>query len=431
MKKQRLWALAALCALALSGCNYMGSTAVEDLLRAPQFSGQLNQIHKALSAYLGEAPQLKYPTGGDHLSPFVLGDWDGNGTDDAAVFYTSASKGPNVQLAILEQLDTGWKVTQEKEGLSTEVESVNVATLDGREAVGSQLVVGYGTTQGDRYLSVYTYADVTLTAVMEAAYSEYLLADITGSGSQDLVIVRPGASGIELELLTSVEESYQQIQSLQLSQGRFTGCAGLYSSIGRGGHHYLVVDGYTGNNDAYLASEILYYDRLDQELESYRSDFEEDIYNATLRYFTSLHSMDVDDDGTVEIPVQLTGDDGGVINPSLDRRLGFVTWQDYTSSDRPQSYGVVDAEYGFYLELPTSWRGQVELTPGEADNSWEVRSPDGEELYLSVRIVSVGAPAREDYRRVALLGNQQIQLKVTAKGREMGFGSGSGKTIVL
>ena len=92
---------------------------------------------------------------------------------------------------------------------------------------------------------------------------------------------------------------------------------------------------------------------------------------------------------------------------------------------------MVDAEYGFYLELPTSWQGQVELTPGEADNSWEVRSPDGEELYLSVRIVSVGAPAREDYRRVALLGNQQIQLKVTAKGREMGFGSGSGKTIVL
>ena len=44
----------------MSGCSYsFGASGVEDLLRAPQFSGQTNQVQKALTAYLGESPQLK------------------------------------------------------------------------------------------------------------------------------------------------------------------------------------------------------------------------------------------------------------------------------------------------------------------------------------------------------------------------------------
>lgn len=431
MKKRRCCASALLCALLLSGCSYsFGASGVEDLLRAPQFSGQTNQVQKALTAYLGESPQLKYPTGGDHLSPFVFDDWDGDGQEDAAVFYTCASKGTNVQLAILEQQEGSWWVTQEREGLSTEVESVSTAALAGDDQVGTQLLVGYGTAQGDRYLTVYTYSDVTLTAVLETSYSEYLLADITGSGTLDLVVVQDGDRGVQVKLLTNTDNTYQQVQSLDVAQGRFSGCAGICSSIGGGGRRYLIVDGYTGNNGAYLASEILYYDQKAKKLKAYDSRYVEDLYNATLRYFTSLHSMDIDGDTTVEIPVQLAGEAGGVVNASLERRLSFVAWQDYTTAEWPKSWGVVDAEYGFYLELPRAWQGQVELTLGEEKNSWEVRSPNGEEVYLSVRVVSQGAISQE-YTRAALLGSQQIQVKVTDLAREMGFATVVGSVTVL
>ena len=215
-----------------------------------------------------------------------------------------------------------------------------------------------------------------------------------------------------------------------MAQGRFSGCAGICSSIGGGGRRYLIVDGYTGNNGAYLASEILYYDQKAKKLKAYDSRYVEDLYNATLRYFTSLHSMDIDGDTTVEIPVQLAGEAGGVVNASLERRLSFVAWQDYTTAEWPKSWGVVDAEYGFYLELPRAWQGQVELTLGEEKNSWEVRSPNGEEVYLSVRVVSQGAISQE-YTRAALLGSQQIQVKVTDLAREMGFATVVGSVTVL
>ena len=72
----------------------------------------------------------------------------------------------------------------------------------------------------------------------------------------------------------------------------------------------------------------------------------------------------------------------------------------------------------------------MELTPGEEKNSWEVRSPNGAEVYLSVRIVSQGVVSQE-YTRAALLGSQQIQVKVTDLSREMGFATVVGSVTVL
>ena len=72
-------ALAAVCLLAGCGAAPAG---VEDLLRAPQLDGQQNEVEKALIAYLGETPQMKYPTTGENLSPFVFDDWDGDGDTD-------------------------------------------------------------------------------------------------------------------------------------------------------------------------------------------------------------------------------------------------------------------------------------------------------------------------------------------------------------
>ena len=67
----------------LAGCSAAGD--VETLLRAPQLSGESAALQKALNNYLGGSATLKYPASGDFLSPFAFGDWDGDGTDEAAV----------------------------------------------------------------------------------------------------------------------------------------------------------------------------------------------------------------------------------------------------------------------------------------------------------------------------------------------------------
>ena len=77
----------------LAGCSAAGD--VETLLRAPQLSGESAALQKALNNYLGGSATLKYPASGDFLSPFAFGDWDGDGTDEAAVLYTTDTTSSN------------------------------------------------------------------------------------------------------------------------------------------------------------------------------------------------------------------------------------------------------------------------------------------------------------------------------------------------
>ena len=138
--------------LLLAGCSAAGD--VETLLRAPQLSGESAALQKALNSYLGGSATLKYPASGDFLSPFAFGDWDGDGVDEAAVLYTADTTSSNVWLAVLEPSgESGWRVSQAIEGMSSEVESFSAASL--KDADSKQLLTGYISPQGDQYLAVY------------------------------------------------------------------------------------------------------------------------------------------------------------------------------------------------------------------------------------------------------------------------------------
>lgn len=407
-------AVAAVCCLAGCGAAPAG---VEDLLRAPQLDGQQNQVEKALVAYLGETPQMKYPTTGDNLSPFVFDDWDGDGDTDAAALYVSSAKGQNVHLAVLESVDGQWVVTQEREGLSTSVESIETASLRG--AQGTQLLVGYAAASGEKYLAVYSYQDETLNEVFHQAYSQYELRDISGSGGNDLVIIGPETeSGLQLQMLTAQDGQFIPVMPPLAVGNQFTSCESLYTSRGDDGSYYLILDGQTGSANT-LASMILYYDARQQQLVTYHPITVENLFTATQRYSSLLKSQDIDDDGTVEIPVQLDG--AGMENLAVNR-LSFVAWMDYTTEyDQVKSFGVADLEYGYYLRLPDEWQGQVLLTDGDEADSWQVRSADGETLLLTVRVVDPNAQSG-GYFQLGNLGAQKVQARIGAQGENVQSG---------
>ena len=183
MLKIREWLRAAALTLALclllTGCSFpmQETIQVEELLRAPRLAGDYGALQAALNDWLGESAQLKYPMQGDLLSPFVLQDFDGDGQQDAAVFYTTALTS-NVCVAFLRKNSEGsWQVSQTVEGLADTVDNVRLAQL---QAGGTaQLVVGYTASQEDRYLAVYSYENGEVSAILEQAYEQYLVEDIT------------------------------------------------------------------------------------------------------------------------------------------------------------------------------------------------------------------------------------------------------------
>ena len=292
----------------LAGCSAAGD--VETLLRAPQLSGESAALQKALNNYLGGSATLKYPASGDFLSPFAFGDWDGDGTDEAAVLYTTDTTSSNVWLAVLEPTgESSWRVSRVVEGLTSEVQSFSAAHL--RDTSSQQLLAGYVSPQGDQYLVVYQYDGDTLSTVISKSYTDMIVADFTGKGdTQDLVLALPPDTelgGVTLQLLTANDGEFRSTQTLNLGEGVYSSCAALHAGTGSDDGMYLVMDAWTGTSS--LVSDIILYDEATGFLQPYRPSGMSDIQRSTLRYHRELLSRDLDDNGTVDIPVEI--DDGG------------------------------------------------------------------------------------------------------------------------
>ena len=401
-----------LVSVLLAGCNALPgeNLQVEELLRAPRLSGDYGAVQTALNDWLGESAQLKYPMQGELLSPFLLQDLDGDGQQDAAVLYTTAQS-TNVCIAILQRDDTGaWQVRQSVEGLADTVENVRLAQL--RAGDDCQLVVGYVAAQGDHYLAVYAYNDGQLSTILEQSYEQYLVEDITGGGSQDLILMSTQEDGgVQIELLTVDKEgSFQQVAVMGLSANRFAGCASVAAGVGADGRHYLVLDGWTGISGNNLASVLLYFDEDTQQMVPADQISTEKLYIASLRNVPSLVSQDLDGDGIVEIPTQ--PDEAGLLNMSQSRRMDFIVWMDYTSPNPEKSFGLLDEETNCYIELPMEWEGNLKLTDSEQyDGAVELRTVDEDELVMTLRLVRTTSSLK-GWTRLGIVASRQMQAKL-------------------
>ena len=401
---------AAVCAAALcAGCAGLPGTeraSVEELLRAPRLEGDYGEIQAALDGWLGQSAQLRYPLNGELLSPFLMGDFDGDGVQDAAVLYT-ATDVPNICLAVMQKDDAGaWQVQDAVEGLTDTVDTVRFARL--QEGGADQIVVGYTAQQADSYLAVYAYQDGEIDDILAEPYDQYLVEDITGTGYEDLLVLDTDAQGAsQIKLLTSDREGgFRQAAVMGLSADRYTGCASLAAGMGAYGGQYLVLDGWTGVSGANLASVLLRYNEQTQQMEPARQIGADALYEASLRNVPDLTSRDLDRDGVVEIPTQPEG--AGLINMDQGRRMDFILWMDYTSAQPRKSFGLLDEELGFYLELPMEWYGILMLTDGPAEDTVELRSQDGEQLYLTVRVTGL-ADRTSGWTRLGVVSNRLVQ----------------------
>lgn len=423
--KRRLAAVALAAVLMLSGCSAGGD--VENLLRAPRLSGPASAVQKALNSALGVSANLKYPASGDFLSPFLFGDWDGDGEEEAAILYTMDAAAGNVWLAVLEPTqDGGWRVAQTAEGLAGEVESVSCAHL--KDADSLQILVGYGSAQGDLYMVVYLYSEEELQVIIKQSYTDMILANLTGGdGTEDLVLALPTEQengGVNLQLLTNTEDGFRSAQTLAVGDGIYNGCAGLYAGTTGEDGAYLVVDGWAGTGGNSLASSIVIYDPETRFLKTYLPAGVQDFYRTTMRYDTALVSTDLDGNGTIEIPGTI--DDGGEIASPMDKRLRFLLWRDYAGRENSGSFfGIYDSEYRFFLELPESMHGSVLLRTNRDESGWLICNAEGTTIYCEFRVVDPADAVEDDesaqhtadegdetFHRVANIGSQQLQVQI-------------------
>ena len=243
-----------------------------------------------------------------------------------------------------------------------------------------------------------------------------IVADFTGKGNtQDLVLALPPDTelgGVTLQLLTANDGEFRSTQTLNLGEGVYSSCAALHAGTGSDDGMYLVMDAWTGTSS--LVSDIILYDGATGFLQPYRPSGMSDIQRSTLRYHRELLSRDLDDNGTVDIPVEI--DDGGTLQTPMDKRLSFLLWKDYTSMAGGNSkFGVYDSEYNIFMELPESMHGNILIRSNQSGTGWLICNAEGTTVYCEMRVVDPADNAATgvgNYLRIANIGSQQLQARV-------------------
>ena len=89
--KKLIRAAAAILAVVLTvpmfGCSVFNVFSVDSLIKAPRLTGDNAEIQKAFESAVGSEVSLVRPVAGEYRSAYVLHDYDGDGVNEAIVFY--------------------------------------------------------------------------------------------------------------------------------------------------------------------------------------------------------------------------------------------------------------------------------------------------------------------------------------------------------
>lgn len=344
--------LCLLCSL-LTGCTLGAS--VDSMLKPPSLSKEQQQIYRALQDAAGTGITLQYPRSGAYLSAFTVVDLDADGEDEALVFYkkTNFTATENsLRLNVLDQVNGKWMSVCDYPADGAEIERVVIQPLGASPK--NRILIGYSSVdQSDKSLSVYTYGDSGLTALFQTPYTMFDVADLDADSLQELLVLSRAtdSAAASAALYRMDQEAVSDAGKLELRCGFSDYSQVLYGRLA-GGSIGIYIDGQSGPTA--VQTEILCTDSNSGALCYALPDSA--TVAATARSAGYL-SMDVDGDGSVEIPVQqpFPGYDD-----SSSEQVRLTRWLSVSGSaltERMRSYYSLSD--GCLFILPESWYGTV------------------------------------------------------------------------
>ena len=355
--KAALALLAAAC-LFLSACSSLSVTAdVEQLMRPPTLSAEQEQVRDALEASIGtDQYRLKYPTSGQYRSAYTFYDLDGDGQEEAVVFYALDEDSSGVvRIAVLDSQNGQWRAVVSAAGQGTDVDQLQFASVTGSQAV--DLVVGWiDETRTYETVTVYTFRQERLQNLYEDSYTELLVDDLDQDGMDELLLLRSSSGGRVTAKL--VENS---LFSLEITDERrlnlsFANILQVQSGWLSQEVYGVAVDGYTSDyrysSEAIVARDGQLAFPFDREGDS------DDLYDLVTRS-SRVFTRDVDGDGVLDFPSQeaLPGYESSDPEDTLflTRYLHF----NGEGSLETAASAYVDAANGYLLFFPDNWLGEV------------------------------------------------------------------------
>ncbi len=353
MKRLLLFLILSALMLSLSGCVLEPA---ESLYAVPRQMEDFYDLQSAIQAAMPVSGAYCPPTRGDNQQVVQLSDLDGDGEDEAIVFFKSDSDSP-LSLCVFARQESRYVLLAQIDGTGSAFDQVHYAQIDGQG--GNEIVVGRKISdQVTQTVNVYSLKNGTLTELMNANYTELITADLDADGLTDVLLLRTDGDAQE-----GVAEYYhwRDGQLLREREARMNSSAQAVRRI--------ITGKMSANIPAvFVASEFgqsgIVTDVFVYEGESFRNlalPRDTDTSVQTVREYY-VYSCDIDGDGLIELPRLISlpslPDDSSTENQSL------ICWYnlllDGSACEKVLTYHNYSGLW--YLTVPEEWAQELTVS---------------------------------------------------------------------
>ncbi|MBS6881707.1 MAG: hypothetical protein KH195_00365 [Clostridiaceae bacterium] len=353
MKLIRTIPVLAVLLFALSGCTFPSG---DDLLAAPKPSANYQTLQVELENLLSSGVTYTAPTDGENRSPIQLVDLDGDGADEAIAFFRGSSSVTSnaFKVYVYKKQDQQYVCTGAIEGKGTAILSVDYPTIT---PAGRRGMLIAWKLPGDG-VGALTMCDFDKNCapglLLETEYSAMELADLTGDGAKDLLLITNNPAGqrvarlyqyhIGLDLVGEAATSAEAVSVERMTSGRV-----------RDSLPAVFAEQKTAGGVG-LTTDIFVY--ADGTLQNLALDSEDSINRGTYRP-VSVYAADINGDGVTELPraVLMAGYDEAAATDALF----MLDWYVY-SVDRPPVLMMTtyqNVSDGWMFKIDAEWHDQI------------------------------------------------------------------------
>lgn len=411
VKKTACLAIMAVLVLLLSACSLEAS--VESMFVLPRVPVEYSGLQEKLNTLLAEGYEYLSPIGGNNIQPVQMIDLNGDGEEEAVVFFRRATDEQPLKIVLFRANGDSFEPYCTIASGGTSVESVSYRDYNGDGVL--ELTVGWRISTDVQTVAVYALANGEATTLMQSSYVRFAVDDLDGDGRFDLLLVRTDQSGRCLaehycwqEGTLGVSGSCHLSSTMpELSRGSIV-CGKLDSQT-----KAAFITGVNSKNEAMTDLVICRGDEISCVAEDPTTGM------TDIRYpFGQLFAQDINGDGSMEIPHLVSGGHGVG---------GVFSWVRYDRHGN--SIQVADTYHNlaenWFLILGEDWNGRLAGTMRETINGGTVVSVlvDGEVL---LRIYTFTGESREQDAesegRTPLVqrANSTYAVQILPPGKEQG-----------
>ena len=298
MKKILYMLAGVLMCTCLSGCSLFGET-ITDMLSAPVLSENQSAVLTQVKQAAGSDIKLVYPEAGDHQNPIIFEDINGDGQDEAVVFYTVMDQ-VNVHMSICFKEDGVYRVVLDEKDLGSAIYSVEFEHVT--HLSYTNIVVSWNAYDSEiRHVNLYGYSGTDFGLLLQRECLDLHIKDVdgdlfdemvmvtqstTGDNSMNVLVYQATEGGVALQAYTRVNSAIVQYRQLSL---------GAYQN----GKMLMMLDGVPNTNG--LCTQVILYEG--GTLRTLSDVDGSSIYHK--RAANDLVCSDLNGDGVPEIPRQL------------------------------------------------------------------------------------------------------------------------------